>query len=1013
MADQRIPPRTADRLQRLLKAEEDDAKVWLALRRGLLSDEQINEALVELVASPEAASDEVPRRLRDIILARGWLKTSDLDALIEVERRSEFETRAREAKPPAEVEIAMGDPARRVAEFVLVEPLGHGGAAIVWRAWDLELRRWVAIKVPSWPVDSLERRERFRREAQAAARLTHPSIVPVHRVAEDQGRPYIVMQLVEGRTLAELRLPLDKAVRVMETVARAVGYAHEQGVLHRDLKPGNMMLDRQGRVWIFDFGLAHLFEDERKLTATGAVTGTASYMSPEQARGQPGARQASADIYSLGATLYELVTGRPPFEGDTFVEILDRVVRIDPVPPRRLVPRLPRDLDTIILKALEKDPGRRYRTAEDFAEDLRRYADGERIVARQAGRLGQIYRSIRKNPVIAFLSVVGSGAILAAGVLLIRGFEQSRQIDRERERTAIEKTVALRTMREMARLSLDAALKLRRSGDTEHMRDFLPVLESAYEKAAVRAELAEVDYLMGRMHRALLDDTRALAYQERALGRDPLYAPALYERIVLLSEKHSRDLRRAYDAEQERGKNQVSSPELIQLQETILRDCALLEKPTDPIQASDLPRITPANAVAARGILAYHQGRYDEARARLNEAVRLDPLIEEAWSALARAAVGQSRRAPDAASRERLWEEALAFYTDALEQDRGYLPHLLGRSELTLIRGKTIFSAGRDPDPDFAAAEEDLRRAIRLYGSRAEPWRRRGDVRTSRANLLVDRGQDPTSVLATAEADFHEALKREPTSAETWMRRGMAWMVSATYRINSGEDPLADLAAAEDHLGQANRIDPLNAEAWMRRGMIQYDRAVFQKEQGQDPFPELERSQEKLTRAAELNPGYSKTWIRRARALIQRSRWNLDQGMDPSADLDAAEKDLDRALRIDRSLEEAWMRKGILETVRASRRLTVAGDATPMLSAAKEHFDAALAIKKDYAEAWIERGHLFLLQGRSSEKTNKEDSRRHFQAALSDYSHALRLNASLERAIADSIKEARSKLGSE
>ncbi len=173
MPESPLPPGTADRLQRLLKDEEDDAKIWLALRRGLLSDEQINEALIELLSSKDA-TQEVPRRLRDIVVARGWLKDTQLDALVDQERRSDFEARSRQARPPAEVEALLSDPAHNLAEFVLIERLGQGGAATVWRAWDRELRRWVAIKAPSFLMDSPEKRERFRREAQAAARLTHP-----------------------------------------------------------------------------------------------------------------------------------------------------------------------------------------------------------------------------------------------------------------------------------------------------------------------------------------------------------------------------------------------------------------------------------------------------------------------------------------------------------------------------------------------------------------------------------------------------------------------------------------------------------------------------------------------------------------------------------------------------------------------------------------------------------------------------------------------------------------------
>jgi len=227
---------------------------------------------------------------------------------------------------PVEVSEVLGEPERRMAEFIRVSRLGQGGIGEVWKAWDSRLGRWVALKLPTATPDQEGAAERFSREALAAARLTHPNIVSIHRVAEEGGRCFIVMQYVEGQSLRGATFEPRKALEIVRDVALAVHYAHEQGVIHRDLKPGNIVIGSDGRPFVLDFGLAHLQQAGRVQSREGLVAGTAAYMSPEQARGEPGARERATDVYSLGATLYEIVTGRPPFDGASFAETLEKVL---------------------------------------------------------------------------------------------------------------------------------------------------------------------------------------------------------------------------------------------------------------------------------------------------------------------------------------------------------------------------------------------------------------------------------------------------------------------------------------------------------------------------------------------------------------------------------------------------------------------------------------------------------------------------------------------------------------
>jgi serine/threonine-protein kinase len=259
---------------------------------------------------------------------------------------------------------------------------------------------------------------RFQTEAEAAARLQHPTIVQVYEIGEHDGKPFFTMEYVEGGSLAQAingtPQPVQRAAALVETLARAMHYAHERGIVHRDLKPANVLLSGSD-VKITDFGLAKLLIGGSGQTETGMLIGTPSYMSPQQAAGNVRAAGPPIDIYALGAILYEMLTGRPPFRAESPVETLQQVQSLDPLAPRRLQPKLPRDIETICLKCLEKDPAGRYPTAEDLAEDLRRFLAGEPIRARPAGPVERLIKWAKRRPTAAALWAVSLTALLLLG----------------------------------------------------------------------------------------------------------------------------------------------------------------------------------------------------------------------------------------------------------------------------------------------------------------------------------------------------------------------------------------------------------------------------------------------------------------------------------------------------------------------------------------------------------------------------------------------------------------------
>jgi len=312
-------------------------------------------------------------------------------------------------------------PGYRMLGFV-----ARGGMGMLLKAHHVALDRPVAIKIPlpqyvGTPRDA----ERFLREARASARLRHPNICPIYAVEEHAGRPYIAMGFIEGENLRDFakreRPTPHSAAQIVAVLARAVGYAHAHGVIHRDIKPSNVMIDSEtGEPVLTDFGLAkELSHENVQVTRAGQLVGTPAYMAPEQAAGRAGEIGPRTDVYSLGAVLYELLCGRPPFLG-TVGEILSRLQVDDVPPPRKLVPHLHRDLETICLKALSKDPVARYASAGALAEDLERFCAGETILARRAGLALRAYRKVRRRPMAAAAIAVGAVAVAAAVLMAVR-----------------------------------------------------------------------------------------------------------------------------------------------------------------------------------------------------------------------------------------------------------------------------------------------------------------------------------------------------------------------------------------------------------------------------------------------------------------------------------------------------------------------------------------------------------------------------------------------------------------
>jgi predicted Ser/Thr protein kinase len=384
--------------------------------------------------------EEIEARLQSVAVMNNLLDT-----------RGSAPHAAADSRPIATSHPSRRDPLRPeswpdLPGYEILEEMGRGGMGIVYKARQIALGRLVAVKLVR--ADGLipeDWRRRFTQEAKAMALLQHPNVVQIHEIGRQREQQFLVMEYVEGQSLAaslvEGPWPARKAAEFVAIVARAMHAAHQQGVIHRDLKPGNILIAADGTPKICDFGLAKHWEQTADQTATGQLVGTPSYMAPEQVLGAHGTLGPAVDIYAMGAVLYELLTGRAAFMADNPLQILQLISRQEPVPPRQWQPAIPRDIETICLKCLAKDSRRRYATASDLADDLARFLANQPIHARPVGPIGRGWRWCRRHPSIAALMGMATVAIVLV-LAVVLGYNHRLACELDRTEAARQQVLA-------------------------------------------------------------------------------------------------------------------------------------------------------------------------------------------------------------------------------------------------------------------------------------------------------------------------------------------------------------------------------------------------------------------------------------------------------------------------------------------------------------------------------------------------------------------------------------------
>ncbi|HXG60235.1 MAG TPA: tetratricopeptide repeat protein [Planctomycetota bacterium] len=832
--------------------ESELALARLLVEQGLLTREHVEECLAELRRLAEEGIAPLPK-LGEMLVRRGYLAPAQYEPTVRIETpRALPRERAADALP---AEVAGADPGQRFGKYVRVRKLGAGGMGEVWKAWDLELARWVALKFLKGGND--EEVQRFVREAQLAGKLSHPHIAAVYDVGQDRDRHYIAMQFVDGVTLRDVSgLDPKRAARLLRDAARAVHYAHGQGIIHRDLKPDNLMaVERPGadpHVYVMDFGLARATEGASQLSASGVVVGTPAYMAPEQARGEK--VDGRADVYSLGATLYELLRGRPPFESDNVLELLRKAAEEEPPP-------LEGELGVICAKAMEKDPARRYATAAELAEDLERWLTGEPILARRASVVYRVRKRLAKRKAV----VVAAAALALAfglGVLTVPSLLRARRFH-----AAFEKAIARVN-------ELTSAVATGSPRRDEIGREAVRALEAAL---AIDPRRPAAWVWLGRCRRILGGDAREC--WERALAADPDHAEALMERGRQALEEYRAGrgepevLYAYFGAGLRIREMRPETPDQAARRQAGLRDLEAARRAGVPGHA----------AAYLEGLTAFAGGDFAGAERALD--AYLDRTGWDARAYLLRARARRYQRKYREAQED--CERALRLLEcDAeahlirglLLRDQGKLEEAVRAFEAALAahspdatallqRGAVLIDLGR-----AAESLADFARALELDPNLAVAYSGRGWA-------LQHLGR-----LDEAERDYDRALALDPEDARTWSRRGFLFHYfrkkfpealrdytraveldpDATVLCNRSRvlRTLGREEEGERDLLRAVELDPKFTPAWEDLGALYFRRRDF------------ERAEEHLSRAAREGSRSALVFRFRGYILAWRARWS-------------------------------------------------------------------------------------------------------------------------------------------
>lgn len=829
--------------------------------------------------------------------------------------------------------------------YEILDVIGSGGMGRVFKALDHKLARYVALKFLHDNEPGLI--QRFFKEAQAQARIDHEYVCKIHEAGEIEGEPYIAMQLVEGLSLKHSweAMTLDQSLDVMVKVAEGLHAAHRIGLIHRDVKPSNIMVERKEdgayHPYVMDFGLAREVSGANGQTMTECAVGTPSYMAPEQITGHAKKLDARTDVYGMGATFYQMLTGRPPFVGGSAIDILMKAVHEEPPLPRTLNAAIPIDLQTIVMKCLEKDPLRRYESARAFAEDIGRYRKrAEPIKAKPASRARVLWKKVRRHWPIVLLC----GGLLLSGVVTLGVWIRAGILAQRREALA----------EELGKTVIKIELFLRYA-------IAMPTHDMAAEKAVIQEQMR---FLEGTLARG---DTNSAGPAHYALGRGHLvmksYAAAKTNLELAIAEGYARPevhyvlglaLGKLYEQELDRAQriaNKDTREEKQKEAERSYRDPALLH-----LRQSNGTQVESKTYIDA--LVALYEKRYDEALAKATEAMKAAPWLYEAkkLEGDARFALGMlakdEGRSDDARGEFAKSISAYNLAADIARSD-GVLHEALAETWIQVM--ELDVAEGRLTREPFQAAIAACAQALKANPESANAYSKRGRVQFELGEYQIDHGEDPRPMLESAIESGMAALRVAPDDGITWDMIGNSHVDVALYQQRTGQDPFPALSEATKSFDEAIKHQPTLAWAWNDAGNVGLVRAGLEAERGIDPRASIDLGSKSFARAATLDPAYFFPHTNNALLTEIGDAYELTFGRDPAGYAQRGIDSSDRAIQMQPRSGKGYARRAWALLDLAHYEFLSGRDPTNTLTRAEDDIRISLADLSGLA--WIHQTH--------------------------------------------------------
>lgn len=797
---------------------------------------------------------------------------------------SQFLTRDSDAESGTRKGISTEIP-KQIGHYQIEAALGFGAMGQVFKGYDPKLKRFAALKILYAETPQVNRR--FAQEARFQAKIDHPNVCKVYEVGEVDGKNFIAMQFIAGKTLrdAAKELRLEEKIRIIKQVADALHSAHKEGLIHRDIKPSNIMVVKtEEGLWqpyILDFGLARE-QETAGLTLSGIVVGTPHYMAPEQARGDSTHLDRRTDVYGLGATLYELLSGRTPYAGRSSTEVLVKVLQEDPVPVRKIDPSIPIDLETIVMKSMQKEPQQRYESAKEFYEDLQRYLDGEPITARPVSLSERLIKKARKNKVTA---AILAGALIIT-LILVGALIWVQTKSSVQARYAREFGEEIRNIESMMSSVYSA-----------------PIHDIRPELAVARKRLVKIEdrtreagsWAYGPGHNALglgyfaigdydkAFENLQIAYQSNY--REP---STIYTLGKLYGIRYQREL-----AEASSIKNKVLRDDQIVKVEKEFRDPA--------VHYLKMSKASIDSPAYAEGLIAFYEKRYSDALKNAIEAYK-----QAGWSYDAKKLEGELYLSSASELEEKGNSEqavkniaaAAAANGIAIELGRSraeiYLSEANRWTEILLRdseKGKTNQTA-------FDQALHFADQAIVINPDAPEGYARKLKIYTSAGNyLMYNTGEDPSKIMEKAIQMGQQLQKLSPQNPNAFAETGIAYRLIGEYQLRHGQDSKDSLNKAIQQLEKSIQIKPGFPSSLGALGVAYSLLGEYEQKHGIDPRPTFQKAIQQYLTSEQINPNYTQSFINGGIAYWFVGAYEASHGLDPTTAFQNAIKQYQAAIK--------------------------------------------------------------------------------------------------------------------